>query len=79
MNGATVYMACDAKDLGSVLHMLEDTADVFVLEKVTRVDPRTIDLQLRSDRFPADWNGREVGAVVECGMITEFVLVVRAK
>lgn len=75
MNGASVFLRCDTKDVGLILHLLEDMADVFVAGSSVHLGVTV--LELRSDRFPSTWHGMEVGALVAEGVIERFVPVVR--
>ena len=73
MCGATVYIHVPAKDVGPFLHRLEYVADVSVVGDTYYLGQGYGVIQLRSDRFVADWQGIEVRVVEQPGEPMRFV------
>jgi len=68
--GASVFVDVVKQLLGHFIHRLEDEVDVFLAEYRKCDDPKMLatypglDLlrcELRSDIFPAEWEGKKVG------------------
>lgn len=59
MNGATIKLRCSTPLLGELLHRLEYHADVFVIGIERLATSQTVLITVRSDIFPAEWNGHE--------------------
>lgn len=55
-------MRVQLPNVGPILAILEHHADIYLITR-TKVWGMSLECwRLRSDRFPGDWDGREVGA-----------------
>ena len=75
MQGATCYCYVPLTHFGQFLHQLENVSDVFVVgQEHYRHLNRSI-VELRSDRWPDDWHGKDVEPVLVGEAIVDFKLI----